>query len=75
MRRWCGDLSCAALEGQLGLEVGVVAMHERERPLALEHCDEALHELTVQLAAGHAPQLEQVQATATKVLEFLAPPI
>ena len=30
---------------------------------------------TVTIAqAGHAPQLEQAQATATKVLEFLAPP-
>jgi pimeloyl-ACP methyl ester carboxylesterase len=31
---------------------------------------------TVTIAqAGHAPQLEQAQATATKVLEFLAPPM
>ena len=47
----------AALERQLGLEVGVVAVGERDRALALEHRDEALDELGVELAPGDAAQL------------------
>ena len=50
LERGLGDLAGASLERELGLEVGVVAVRERDRALALQQRDEALDQLAVELA-------------------------
>jgi hypothetical protein len=49
-------LADAALEGELGLGVGVVTVAEGE-PLVGEHARERLDHLRVELRAGHRAQL------------------
>src|SRR5829696_2917134 len=51
-----GVQSHACLEVELALEVSVVGMPERDRPL-LEKRDERLHHLTVKLGTGDSPEL------------------
>jgi hypothetical protein len=50
-RRCAGDLARATLKGELGLKVGVVALRDRYRSVALEHLDKALDQLAIELAA------------------------
>jgi len=57
VERGLGDLARPPLKCELGLEVGVVAVRDCDGPLALEHRDEAVHELAIQLAPSHPPQL------------------
>ena len=48
--------SHARLQVELALEVSIVGMSERDRPL-LEKRDERLYDLTVKLGTGDSPEL------------------